>query len=151
MCKVCWNHNVTTLYRAIRDWGKKEMMKWRNEEMNDRVSGPTTGPILMPFCIRTKYWSPTWLGVFFSKISKYGNNAHTYAYRVQILSYIYIGWSVAESLNHWFECMTLYDNPRPTPMLDVQCTTKQFLVQRCFTNNNKNKDFNKLAQTADSW
>ena len=35
--------------------------------MNDRVSGQTTGPILMPFCIRTTYWSPTCLHVFFFK------------------------------------------------------------------------------------
>ena len=27
----------------------------------------TTGPILMPFCIRTTYWSPTCLHVFFFK------------------------------------------------------------------------------------
>merc|ERR1712016_334056 len=27
----------------------------------------TTGPILMPFCIRTTYWSPTCLQVFFFK------------------------------------------------------------------------------------
>ena len=46
----------------------------------DKVSGQTTGAIVMPFCIGTTYWSPTWLGVFFSKISKYGNPAHTYAY-----------------------------------------------------------------------
>ena len=31
----------------------------------DKVSGQTTGPILMPFCIQTTYWSPTWLGISF--------------------------------------------------------------------------------------
>ena len=51
---------------------------WVGGFLADKVSGQTTGPILMPFCIQTTYWSPTWLGVFFSKISKYGNSAHTF-------------------------------------------------------------------------
>ena len=45
-----------------------------------RISGQTTGPILIPFCIRTTYWSRTWLGVFFSKISKNVETLHIYAY-----------------------------------------------------------------------
>ena len=53
---------------------------WMNEWVDDWVSGQTTGPILMPFCIRTTYWSPTCLHVFFFKNLKNGNPAHTFAY-----------------------------------------------------------------------
>ena len=54
-----------------------------------RVSGQTTGPILMPFCIRTAYWSRTWLGVFFFKsLKKCGNAAHICIFR--LLLHIYL-------------------------------------------------------------
>ena len=67
------------------EWGNDWLRKWGN----DRVSGQTTGPILMPFCIRTTYWSRTWLGVFFFKnLKKCGNAAQICIFRVLLHIYL---------------------------------------------------------------
>ena len=57
--------------------------------LNDKVSGQTTGPILMPFCIRTTYWSLTCLHVFFFKnLKKCGNAAQICIFRVLLHIYL---------------------------------------------------------------
>ena len=44
----------------------------------------TTGPILMPFCIRTTYWSPTWLSAycFFKNLKIWQHCTHICIFRV---------------------------------------------------------------------
>ena len=85
---------------AVGTWLQISVTGWLEVWLKYWVSDQTTELILMPLCIRTTYWSGTWLGVFFFIKCRNMTTQHSQVHILSFTPYLQIYTSRFNALQH---------------------------------------------------